>query len=405
VNALQIALDVGLGFRINTVMQTVYFKLSGVLPEDEAIQLIKDYAKKTFETKGMDIVEMNWKAIDAAVAAIEKVEVPDEITKSYVLPDLIPADATDFEKDVILDPGTELFVRASKKEIALAHLMSKRKQFEITGPAPVVNPADVLGPIKPGSKKGGVIGNDDIADELELPPGTIPLMDINQSSLVDFSAEGNESIRIITDTREFNSNVAKALMQNNVKVESLQLGAGDYIISERVAVERKRTEDLIESLIDGRLFSQLKKLKGLYLNPILVIEGTNLFSEKNLQPNSVSGALASIVTDFRIPIINTKNERETVKLLISLARREQLGDKRSSYSARPDKGKFSFQEQQQFIIEGLPNISSVMAQRLLTHFGSVGAIFNASVEELCKVKGVGKKTAEELRKVIDEKYQ
>ncbi|MDZ8117222.1 pyruvate:ferredoxin (flavodoxin) oxidoreductase [Pontiella agarivorans] len=102
VNALKIALEVGLGFRINTVMQTVYFKLSGVLPEDEAIQLIKDYAKKTFERKGMDIVEMNWKAIDAAAAAIEKVEVPSEITESYVLPDLIPADASDFTKDVIL---------------------------------------------------------------------------------------------------------------------------------------------------------------------------------------------------------------------------------------------------------------------------------------------------------------
>ncbi|NNJ71456.1 MAG: pyruvate:ferredoxin (flavodoxin) oxidoreductase, partial [Kiritimatiellales bacterium] len=102
VNALQIALDVGLGFRINTVMQTVYFKLSGVLPEDEAIQLIKDYAKKTFEQKGMDIVEMNWKAIDAAVAAIEKVDVPSQITESYVLPDLIPADASDFEREVIL---------------------------------------------------------------------------------------------------------------------------------------------------------------------------------------------------------------------------------------------------------------------------------------------------------------
>ncbi|MBT8042909.1 MAG: pyruvate:ferredoxin (flavodoxin) oxidoreductase, partial [Pontiella sp.] len=102
VNALQIALDVGLGFRINTVMQTVYFKLSGVLPEDEAIQLIKDYAKKTFEQKGIDIVEMNWKAIDAAVAAIEKVDVPSQITESYVLPDLIPADASDFEREVIL---------------------------------------------------------------------------------------------------------------------------------------------------------------------------------------------------------------------------------------------------------------------------------------------------------------
>jgi pyruvate-ferredoxin/flavodoxin oxidoreductase len=102
VNALQIALDVGLGFRINTVMQTVYFKLSGVLPDTEAIELIKDYTKKTFETKGMDIVEMNWRAIDAAVSAIEKVEVPTTITESYVLPDLIPEDATDFAKEVIL---------------------------------------------------------------------------------------------------------------------------------------------------------------------------------------------------------------------------------------------------------------------------------------------------------------
>ncbi len=101
VNALQIAMDVGLGGRINTVMQTVYFKLSGVLPEAEAIQLIKDYAKKTFEKKGMDIVEMNWKAIDAAISAIEKVEVPTTITESYVLPDLLPADACGFMKGVI----------------------------------------------------------------------------------------------------------------------------------------------------------------------------------------------------------------------------------------------------------------------------------------------------------------
>jgi pyruvate-ferredoxin/flavodoxin oxidoreductase len=102
VNALQIAIDVGLGGRINTVMQTVYFKLSGVLPEAESIQLIKDYAKKTFERKGMDIVEMNWKAIDASAAAIEKVDVPSAITESYVLPDLLPKDSSEFARDVIL---------------------------------------------------------------------------------------------------------------------------------------------------------------------------------------------------------------------------------------------------------------------------------------------------------------
>ena len=102
VNALKIAMEVGLGGRINTVMQTVYFELSGVLPAEQSIQLIKDYAKKTFERKGMDIVEMNWKAIDSSVAAIEKVEVPAQITEFYTPPQLIPDNASDFAKNVIL---------------------------------------------------------------------------------------------------------------------------------------------------------------------------------------------------------------------------------------------------------------------------------------------------------------
>jgi Fanconi anemia group M protein len=232
------------------------------------------------------------------------------------------------------------------------------------------------------------------------------LLDINQSSLSDFVLDNKQNIRIITDTREFNSTVARELSRiENVTVEPLQLGAGDYILSERVAIERKKTSDLLKSMIDGRLFSQLKTLRALYLNPILIIEGENLFTSKNINPNAVSGALASIVSDFRIPIINTKNELETAKILVAIARREQQEQNRSTNQVRKDKSILSFREQQQFIVEGLPNISSVIAQRLLAHFGSVKDIFNASTEELCQVKGIGKKTAEEIRKVIDEKYQ
>ncbi|NCD32976.1 MAG: pyruvate:ferredoxin (flavodoxin) oxidoreductase [Spartobacteria bacterium] len=102
IDALKIAMEVGLGGRINTVMQTAFFKLSGILDESQAIQLIKDYAKKTFERKGMDIVEMNWKAIDASVAAIKEVVIPAEITTSYVPPKLISDDANDFTKNIIL---------------------------------------------------------------------------------------------------------------------------------------------------------------------------------------------------------------------------------------------------------------------------------------------------------------
>ena len=76
INALAIAREVGLGNRINTVMQAAFFKVSGVLPEDEAIRLIKSTIEKSYSSKGEKIVRMNWDAVDRASAALEKVAVP-----------------------------------------------------------------------------------------------------------------------------------------------------------------------------------------------------------------------------------------------------------------------------------------------------------------------------------------
>ena len=102
IDALKIAHDVGLGARISTVMQAAFFKISGVLPEKEAIGLIKDAIKKTFISKGENIVKMNWAAVDKAVEAVEEVPIPDRITKSAAPPRLLPDDADDFAKEVIL---------------------------------------------------------------------------------------------------------------------------------------------------------------------------------------------------------------------------------------------------------------------------------------------------------------
>jgi pyruvate-ferredoxin/flavodoxin oxidoreductase len=102
IDALKIAHGVGLGARISAVMQAAFFKISGVLPEDEAIKLIKSAIKKTFLSKGENIVKMNWAAVDKAVAAIKEVPIPDKITKSAAPPKLIPDDAGDFAKEVIL---------------------------------------------------------------------------------------------------------------------------------------------------------------------------------------------------------------------------------------------------------------------------------------------------------------
>jgi len=102
INAVKIAEEVGLGAaRINTVMQAAFFKISGVLPEDQAIALVKSAIKKTFSRKGEDIINMNWAAVDAASAALEEVKIPASIERSYMPPKLIAADADAFAKAII----------------------------------------------------------------------------------------------------------------------------------------------------------------------------------------------------------------------------------------------------------------------------------------------------------------
>ena len=101
IDALSIAAKAGLGTRINTVMQAAFFKICGVLPEAEAIELIKKYVKKTFLKKGEEVVKKNWAAIDGASEALVEVKVPATITASYEPKKLIPEDATVFAKNII----------------------------------------------------------------------------------------------------------------------------------------------------------------------------------------------------------------------------------------------------------------------------------------------------------------
>jgi pyruvate-ferredoxin/flavodoxin oxidoreductase len=77
IDAVKIAEEVGLGGRINMVMQTVFFKLSKVLPVNEAIKYLKEAIEDTYGKKGKEIVEMNWKAVDASIDNIKEVKYPN----------------------------------------------------------------------------------------------------------------------------------------------------------------------------------------------------------------------------------------------------------------------------------------------------------------------------------------
>jgi pyruvate-ferredoxin/flavodoxin oxidoreductase len=100
IDADRVARDTGMGNRVNTVMQPCFFSLSGVLPADEAIGHIKASVEKSYGNRGRSIVERNFAAIDASLAALARVEIPAAVTSTTTRHDPIPADAPDFVRRV-----------------------------------------------------------------------------------------------------------------------------------------------------------------------------------------------------------------------------------------------------------------------------------------------------------------
>ncbi|MFO8109960.1 MAG: DEAD/DEAH box helicase [Thermoplasmata archaeon] len=220
----------------------------------------------------------------------------------------------------------------------------------------------------------------------------------DQRSLNDFKVKNN-TLEITVDVREQNSMVVKELARNGIKILSTRLTSGDYIISEDMAVERKSVHDFLESLMNGRLFSQAKMLTRDYPNPVMIIEGDSLHGKRNINERAIYGALASLVADFRMTIFRAEDGRETAGILIALSKRGNKGKK--TKSVRKDKQSLSTADTKRYILEGLPNVSGTLADRLLEHFGSVRAVFLADEESLREVKGIGPATAKKILEILD----
>ncbi|HEX7506003.1 MAG TPA: pyruvate:ferredoxin (flavodoxin) oxidoreductase, partial [Polyangia bacterium] len=116
IDAYKVAKETGMGARINTIMQTCFFNISGVLPPDVAIDKIKKAIKKTYERKGMDVVEKNYRAVDQTIANLMEVKVPAVASSKLKMPPIVAKEAPDFvhkvTAEIIAGRGDQLPVSA-----------------------------------------------------------------------------------------------------------------------------------------------------------------------------------------------------------------------------------------------------------------------------------------------------
>ncbi|WP_346675886.1 DEAD/DEAH box helicase [Methanobrevibacter woesei] len=220
--------------------------------------------------------------------------------------------------------------------------------------------------------------------------------------VLDRKVETSNKPVVYADSREGNSKVIRHLTEMEMDVKVRPMAVGDYQVSDDVAIERKTAKDFVDSIMDKRLFKQATELREEFKNPLIILEGDDFYNGF-INPNAVRGSIASIALDFGISIIPTRNAQDTAAMIKRIAIREQTGDK-PHIQTRTDKKPVNMWEQQLFIVESLPNIGPVNAKKLLEHFGTVSKIINASENELMEVEGIGKKTAKNIRKVVDSKY-
>jgi ERCC4-related helicase len=233
-----------------------------------------------------------------------------------------------------------------------------------------------------------------------------------QSTLKDFmnskdeeqSTKEIDEIRIIVDNRELRSPITKALTEHEVKIEVETLEVGDYILSDRVAVEAKTTDDFAQSIIDKRLFQQLGALKDSFTIPLLLIIGPSLYGSSGINPAAVRGAISAALTGFNMPVINVKTGEEAAALLFAIARQEQ-STRKMTVSVRGKKPGLSMSALQEYIVAGLPGVNTTLAKRLLSQLGSITEIANATAKQLAEVQGIGKTKAQMIRDTLDAHYQ
>jgi Fanconi anemia group M protein len=220
-----------------------------------------------------------------------------------------------------------------------------------------------------------------------------------QASIEEFTPQGP---KIIIDDRETSSKVVEVLSGMGAAIRLERLAHGDYAIGDRILVERKTARDFVDTLINRDLLGQVKAMAEAVTRPVMIIEGGDLYTQRDIHPNAIKGVLAALTVDMGVTLLCTRDEEDTAQMLMVLARRE-VGE-RGERKTHPRKTHSSIRGDLEYIISAFPEIGLRNARLLLGHFGSIQGIVNATMEELVAVKGIGEKTGQRIFNLCRAKY-
>ena len=185
------------------------------------------------------------------------------------------------------------------------------------------------------------------------------------------------------------------------KMEITRLDVGD-VLARGIVFEMKASADFVSSVFDGRLFQQITSMTEHYPRSFILVHGTyfetQLIYDSRSKVHNFPGIVASCIARGCTPLFTGSLDASLgiIDLISAKCTDGKIRD-------RPIK-KTSMKDRQLSIVCSLPGVSDTRAKALLSHFGSIQGILDASEKELIEVKDVGEKTASKIRRIIQKTY-
>jgi len=202
-----------------------------------------------------------------------------------------------------------------------------------------------------------------------------------------------------------NSVLSLSLAAMGIDIRVLEEDEGNvdrYVLSSQVVVERRTGTTFVQGIEDKSLFLSAIYLREHFETPVFILEGDVLHAYTAFNPQAVRGALSALMLEYGVSVVSTRDSDETANLLAMMARQAQLGV--PEISLVPKRKAVDLPDLQRRVVEMLPGCGRVTARDLLQHFGSVGRIVAATERELQQVRGIGKKRAAEIIRVLRSDY-
>ena len=212
------------------------------------------------------------------------------------------------------------------------------------------------------------------------------------------------------DFREQRSGIVSEIekLTNKIAFELCTLPTGDYMVGDKIIVERKTLNDFLTSIKTGRIFQQAYRIAQSGKNGLIILEGDKTMVDSSLMSRkAVQGALIHLTVFIGIPVIRSLNIQETATLLIDIlnqSKQQELPRQKHIISVSPGIQINKKQRQKLFLLQNLPGIGTKKGLALLKTFSTIENILNASPADLTKVRGIGNKLAERIIAILHEPF-